>query len=393
MTQDEMVPAEKARDEADSLVTEARQLSSVGGLTPDRLFALQKRMKWLDRHAEQYGPNPRPGMAYFATVRSTELAGIRDSDQKFRNLDPQERKRYQDLFKTDPEFLAILNFTPSHTTSNGLEFTTRIVMRYFATIPLGVLAYMIIRFGQKRSFFSALGSVFNHPILMILYPFGVLWALVGFGEWEDYKRGMRRSVAFLSYATAASVSIFCGGTASAQSVKKEENKKSSGYSLQLDTRVIDPVEGPPILFSRATLNTTKWFFESITTMTPKTGAWSNEVGLGSKLIRGPRTTLVLMGIVSNDSTGTRKEMLGVQFFRPSPICSIMIPVVRVEKAEGGPIGFAFVANPFCKLGKEGVRSRVALVPDQQVRKTLGKPITWTSGLGVGVFPRKGKSDA
>jgi hypothetical protein len=396
VTQAEMVPAEKAHDEANSILAKARSLSAAGELTPDRIFALQKRMDWLERHAEQYGPNPRPGQGFYSTSARFELAAIRDSDPKFRALPSEEHKRYQNMFTSDPEYQAIKRFWASETVSNEGAVAMKFLRRYTMSIPIGIIVCIFLMFWQGFALREALGYSFAHPVLLAFYPFGMIHILLmsaGFANWDDCRRGIRRMMTWPTYAITAAVSMFCSGTAGAQTVKKEEKKKSAGYSLQIDTRFIDPVgDSPKTVFNRSTLNTDRWFAEAITTVMPKTGVWYNESGVGPKVIHRPKTTLVAMGIVSNDSQGVRKAIAGVQFFRSFPLCSVMVPAARVEKVNNGDVGFTFVTNPFCRLGLNGLRSRLAIVPDEQIRKTIGKPATWLSGVGLGFFVRKGKPD-
>ena len=187
--------------------------------------------------------------------------------------------------------------------------------------------------------------------------------------------------------------FFFGGVASAQTVKKDEKKKNSAYTLQLDSRVIVPVEGPPLsLFNRTTLNAKSWLVESISTATPEIKSWYNETGFGVKVVRTPNTTINLLGIVSADSAGTHKVMAGMQYFRSGPLATIAVPVIRLEKTLGGPLAFAVALNPLFRLGRQGTRNRLALSPDGNIRKTAGKPLSWTAGLGFDVFHRKGKGD-
>lgn len=392
VTQDQMVPAEKAMAEADSILAEARRLSAEGELTPERLFTLQKRMSWLDKHAEQYGPQPRLGHVFVGQRMMLQLVGIRDSDKKFRSLAGEEHDRYRNFFTTDPEYIQIEKFVASTTTSNRSVVALRYVQRFMMTIPMGMIIcfLLILREGGSTGYVASV--VFGHPFWMAFYPVGILWIL-GFSDWQDYRENIRRLVSWMSYATAASISIFCGGAASAQSVKKDGVKKSAGYSLQLDNRVTVPVEGPPpSVFNRTTLNARNWLVESISTATPETGAWYNETGAGLKIVHKPQTTVSVLGIMSNDSNGTSKGMLGMQYFHTSPIATIAVPVARIEKTIGGPTALAVATNPLFRLSREGVQSRLALSPDVFVRKTFGRPVAWTAGLGFDVFPRKKKGD-
>ena len=392
VTQDQMVPFEKAIAEADSIIMEARHLSAREELTPDRLFRFQKRMRWLDKHAEQYGPQPKQGRFFMGFRKMTELAGIRDSDKKFRSLSRQEVQRYRNLFTTDPEYIQIENFVASTTMSNWQIVTLRYVQRYMMTIPLGMITCFLFILRKGGSTGYAASVIFGHPFWMAFYPIGILWVF-GFADWEDYRKNVRRLVSWMSYATAASISIFCGGTAAAQTIKKDERKKNTNYTLQLDNRVIVPIEGPPpSVFNRTTFNASNWLVESISTAIPRTGSWSNETGVGLKIVHKPQTTVNVLGIMSNDSKRTQKAMIGMQYFRTSPLATIAVPVARIEKTIGGSIALALATNPIFKLGRKGVQSRLAFSPDVLVRKTLGRPVVWMTGLGFDVFPRKKKGD-
>lgn len=394
VTQDQMIPAEQAGAEALKILDEGRHLSAKGELIVDNMFEMQKRMKRLSVYAEQYGPYPRPGMVFWDGASMSQLAAIRDGDPNFRNISREEFDRYRNLFNTDPEWLALESFSTSTTTSNLSAVTGHYVHRYIMTIPLGIIACILLMLWGGMRLGHTLSKAFNHPFLMMLYPFGIMWAIMlPYVSDRQYRQEIKRLVSWMSYATVASISVFFGGTASAQNLKKDEKKKNAGYSLQLDSRVITPVEGPPpSLFNRTTLNAQKWLVESISTTTPKTSAWYNETGIGVKVVRTPKTTISAIGIVSSDSKGIQKIMFGAQYFRASPIGVIAIPVARTEKTIGGPTSVAVATNPFLRFGREGVRSRFALSPDVFVRKTFGKPWTWTAGLGLDFFTRKSKAD-
>ena len=391
VTQDQMVPVEKAIEEADAIIQRAHKLSKSGQLTPDALFQMQKNMKWLDKHSEQYGPNPRPGKSFLGMRAMGELAAVRDSDKKFRGLGRKEHERYRNLFDTDQEFKKIEKFRASYSENNWPIVAWRFVFRYMATVPLGIVVSILLILQKGKPLSYALATIFSHPFKAVLYPVGILWIL-GFMD-EDYIKNCRRLISWLSYAMAASISVFFGGSASAQTIKKDDKKKDYRYALQLDNRVVAPIEGPPpSLFNRTTLNAKHWLAESITTLTPETRSWYNETGFGVKLIKTNRTTISGRGIVSQDSNGTNKIMAGVQYFRSGPIQFMAVPVARIEKTINGPTALAVVANPIYKLGRKGIRSRLALSPDVLVRKTFDKPLSWTAGLGFDVFPRKKKGD-
>lgn len=392
VTQDQMVPTEQVVAEAAQLTTQITRFSDSGELTPERMFALQKRLRWLLKHSEQYGPQPRLGHVLMDGAIMMRLAAVRDGSPQFRQYSKEEAERFRSFFTTDPEYLQTERFRASDTTNNWPVVAARYVQRYMMSIPLGVLICLVLMFRDGRKFTHALGIAFNHRLKMVFYPVGIIWVLLGV-EWEDYREGARRAIGWLSYATAASVSVFFGGIASAQTVKKDEKKKSSAYALQLDSRVVVPIEGPlPSLFNRTTLNAKSWLIESISTATPEIKNWYNETGFGVKVVRTPNTTINLMGIVSADSAGTHKVMAGMQYFRSGPLATIAIPVIRFEKTLGGPLAFTVATNPLFRFGRERIRNRLALSPDGNVRKIAGKPLSWTAGLGLDVFPRKGKGD-
>lgn len=392
VTQEDMVPSEQVAAEVAKLTAQITQLSDRGELTPERLFSLQKRLRWLVAHLEQYGPNPRPGHVLMDGAMTMRFAGARDVSRQVQQYSEEEVERFRSFFRTDPEYLAIEKFRTSDTTSNWPVVPIRYVQRYMMSIPIGmfICVLLMVRGGQK--FTHALGIAFNHRLKMVFYPVGIFWVLLGIRR-EDYQEGVRRALCWLSYAMAASISVFFGGVASAQTVKKDEKKKSSVYALQLDSRVVVPVGGPPpFLFNRTTLNAKSWLVESISTTTPETKSWYNEMGFGFKVVRTPRTTVSLMGIISNDSNGTHKVMTGMQYFRSGPLVIVAIPVFRFEKTLGGPISFTVAPNPLFRLGRKGIRNQLALSPDGNMRKIVGKPLAWTVGLGFDIFPRKGKGD-
>lgn len=393
VTQDQMIPSEKAGAEALKILDEGRELSAKGQLTIENMFEMQKRMKRLSVYAEQYGPHPRSGMVFWDGASMSQLVSIREGDANFRKISKEEFDRYRNFFNTDPEWLALERFRASKTTNNLPTVISHYIWRYILTIPFGIIICMLLLFREGTPLGHVLVKVFNHPFLMAFYPAGVIWISAS-PYWDlQYQQEVKRLVSWLSYAMAASISVFFGGTASAQTVKRDEKKKTAGYSLQLDTRVIAPIEGPPpTLFNRTTLNAADWVAESITTMTPETGAWYNETGIGAKVVRTPKTTVSAIGLVSNDSAGNQKVMAGAQYFRVSPTSVIAVPVARVEKTVDGPSAVAVAANPFWRLGREGAPFRFALSPDVFVRKTFGKPLAWTAGLGFDFFTRKGKGD-
>lgn len=394
VTQDQMIPVEQAIAEADRILEKARQLSENGGLTIKNMFALQKRMRRLTVYAEQNGPNPRLGKIFYSGLLESRLASIRDNDKQFRSISSKEFERYRNFFNTDHEWLELKAFRVSTTTNNWPIVAGHRTQRYLTTIPLGIVVCVLLILKNGVPLGYALVKAFNHPFWMALYPFGIVWTFgISYVSVRQYRQEIKRLVSWMNYVTAASVTLFCGGTASAQTPKKDDKKKNPSYTLQLDTRVIASIEGPPLsLFNRTTLNASRWLIESISTMMPQTGGWYNEIGVGTKIVKTPQTIVSGLGIVSTDSGGTQKVMLGAQYFRASPLSVIAVPIARVEKTIDGPIAVAAAANPFFRLGREGTLSRLALSPDVFVRKTFGKPLAWAVGLGLDFFTRKGKGD-
>jgi len=228
VTQDQMVPVEKAIEEADAIIQRAHKLSKSGQLTPDALFQMQKNMKWLDKHSEQYGPNPRPGKSFLGMRAMGELAAVRDSDKKFRGLGRKEHERYRNLFDTDQEFKKIEKFRASYSENNWPIVAWRFVFRYMATVPLGIVVSILLILQKGKPLSYALATIFSHPFKAVLYPVGILWIL-GFMD-EDYIKNCRRLISWLSYAMAASISVFFGGSASAQTIKKDDKKKDYRYA-------------------------------------------------------------------------------------------------------------------------------------------------------------------
>ncbi|MBX4190346.1 hypothetical protein KW791_03580, partial [Candidatus Parcubacteria bacterium] len=336
-----MILTEKAREEANQLTAQVSELSNQGLLTPERIFGLQKRLKYVLKHLEQNGPNPRPGYVIMDGVILMRFSAERDSSKQFKSYTKEEFERYQNFFKNDPEFLEIEKFWPSTTVTNWKVTAARYIQRYILTLPLGMIICLILVARNQNSTGYALSYIISHPLRILIYPLAILkilWDGIS-GERESYKQNVQRIVSWLSYAIMTSVSLFCGGVASAQT-KKESKKKVTGYTLQLDTRVIDPIEGPPsplTLFNRTTLNSKRWLVESISTQIPEKRTWAHESGFGLKLVHNPRTTVSAMGIVAVDSSGKHKIVGGVQYFRFAPTYTIAVPVIRVEKTLNGPI--------------------------------------------------------
>lgn len=388
VTQDQMIPTEKIYEEFRQIESKALELSERGELTPELMFGFQKRLERMLVYAEQNGPNPRPGHIADGMMR-IRLSNIRDGFKAFRKLPEEDIRRYQSFFDTDPEWLALKSFRAS--TSTGAIWTPAL-LRYVLTIPLWIAVCFLLLLQMEKSPGHALGVVSGHPIWMAFYPFGLVWIFL---QNESRRESMRRVLSMLSYGLAASISIFCGGTASAQTAKKDGKKKEPSHTLQLDTRIIQTTDGPPspaTIFNRTSVGGKTWLTDSITTFTPSSGSWYHETGYGRKVIRTARTTLSVNVMGSKDSKGVKKVMAGIEYFRSGPTYVIAIPVIRAEKTLGGPLAWSVAPNPFFRLGREGIRSRLALAPDGIIRKTLGKPLVWTAGLGFDVFLRKGKGD-
>ncbi len=393
--QDQMVPAERANAEADAVVKEAQQTLRAGTLTVEKIVSFQKRLVWLESHAEQHGPNPRPGKSYVHQIHMSGFAEVRRIflTQWDREKDRLNSQTFSDYLGADPEYKAAQEFKASTTESNAWQVAGRYVIRYLLTLPLGFLLCVITyALAERKKFGFAAVMIMNHPKRIVLYPIGIIACAIGGPNYDDYRRNTKRLVSALGYATAASMSLFSGGVAMAQTVKKETKKKDKSFSLQLDTRVIGATDGPPLVFNRATFNGKGWAIDNISTDKPATGSWYNELGIARRIVKTSRTTVNLGGVFSTDSGGTQKVMAGVQYFRAGPRSVIAVPAARLEKTVGGPWAMFFAGNPLFKFGRDGIASRFALSPDISGRKTLGKPFTWTAGLGLVAFPRKGKGD-
>ncbi len=392
VSQDQMVPAERGNAEADAVVKEAQQMLRAGTLTVEKLVNHQKRLAWLESHAEQLGPHPRPSKGYMSNLHMGDFAEVR---RVFLNQWDWKKDRlnshaYSDYLDADPEYKAAREFKASTTRSNGWQVAGRYAIRYLLTLPLGFLLCVITyALAERKKIAFATVMIANHPKRIALYPLGMVACAIGGPNYDDYRRNSRRLVSGLGYATAASMSLFSGGVAMAQTVKKDTKKKDKSFSLQLDTRVTNPTDGPPMVFNRTTITTKKWAADMITVSTPDKGSWYHETGISRSVVKKPKKTVNLGGIVSTGSTGTQQIMLGMQYFHAGSKGVMAVPVARAEKTLGGRWAFAIAANPIVKLGRV---SRLALMPDVSGRKTLGKPLAWTAGLGIDVFPRKGKGD-
>lgn len=396
VTQADMIPAEQAREQAQAIVRQAQQMWENGTLTPEKMLELDTQFLYIDRHNEMYGPQPRRGVAfYLPTTDQGNLAQVRRNlltSSKYRGIN------WSKMMDDDPKWGEVHSFWPMEEHSNAGAVTLRYSLRYALTIPIGFLMFVVLLLGEGRSLVHAIVEAFSYRVSLLFYPLTApFYAFDGFEYDSHHKQQARKLGRHLVRAagcvTAAAVSIFCGGNALAQVVKKPGNeKKSKGFSLQLDTRVIDPVSAAPeTLFNRTTFQTEHVAAQAITTFTPKTGDYYSEVGGGLKLNWG-HSALWLDSYVINSSGAPRKITAGGQYFRLTPRMLIAVPDARMEIPRDGPKVLFLYANPFFRLARDGIGQRLAIVPDLQFKKVFGGPRTWSLGAGFAVFHRKGKND-
>jgi len=394
ITPDQLISVEQARVESEKIIQEAKEEVASGRMNNAKWVELQRRATYLRKFANPEPTNSNsipaamavqwslnPYLAFRAEYFGRKGAG--------RGVD------FRKLLEVDSENMRLENFEPYTDESNANSVALRYVMCYLLTVPLGALIHaLLLVWSDGRKTLHALVEAFmNRSARMMFYPVTIPFALMFSDRYENYRQNLRRLVRLVGYATAGCVSLFCGGNAMAQTFKKSNDKKSSGgYTLQLDSRIGASIEGPPpYLQQRQTLNSRKWVAEAVTIFTPKTRSWYNEVGGGRRFVKGS-TAFNLVGFISNDSSGTRKVIVGGQYFRSSPVVTVAVPVIRFEKTIGGPTAVAVAANPIIRFGRSGLRSRLAISPDVLVRKTIGRSLSWVVGAGFAVFPRAGKGD-
>ncbi len=394
VTQDQMIPVEQARDRAAAVVRQAEKMSAEGTLTPEKLLELQTELVVIETHAEQHGPHPRPGAIYVSGMSSmSALAGIRSHmlrSPAYFHADWSKR------MLNNQKWLDAQAFKAKTTESNTSVVATRYALRYVLSFPFAFLMYVALLMRHGRSGVRAVVEASSFRCRILFYPVMSLVDAVTAFEFTsaDYQRSLRRLVSFVGYATAASISLFCGGNVLAQTVKKDNKKKGSLYTLQLDTRIVDPTSAPPTGFNRTTFNSKQWVAETISTITSASSgpSWYNEAGGGYKVFATPRSVFSLNAYVAHASGGVRKILAGGQYFRGSPRVVIAIPVMRIEKTLRGKIAVNFAANPLFRLAREGILSRFALSPDLSWKKVWGGGQSWNVGLGFAVFPRQSKGD-
>ncbi len=392
VTQEEMIPVEQVKERSEAILHQANKAFTEGSLTVEKLVEFQGQLAWLSKHSEPYGPHPRRG-AYFNDMdMSGKLAGIRSD---FLRGPKHFDVNWSKVLESNATWKSAAEFRPSTEESNAPQVVMRYVIRYVLSLPVAFVMLLVLLVKNERGLGQAIVEAFSLRAKLFCYPFTVPFHLLfGIDYNPDYRRQAKRFVNFVVSATAASVSLFCGGAAFAQVVKKENKKKSSPYTLQLDNRVLDPIGAPPTEFNRTTFNSHRWVFESISTITSLKSQpnWYNESGGGLKIVSDKQAVFSINGYVANASAGVRKLLLGAQYFRSSPRVVIAVPVMRFEKTVRGKTALNFVGNPIFKLAREGLRSRLAISPDLSFKKVFGGPQTWAAGLGFDVFPRKGKGD-
>lgn len=396
VTQADMIPAEQAREQAQAIVRQAQQMWENETLTPEKMLELDTQFLYIDRHNEMYGPQPRRGVAfYLPTTDQGNLAQVRRNlltSSKYRGIN------WSKMMDDDPKWGEVHSFWPMEEHSNAGAVTLRYFLRYALTIPIGFLVFVVLLLGESRSLAHAIVEAFSYRVSLLFYPLTApFYAFDGFEYDSHHKQQARKLGRHLVRAagcvTAAAVSIFCGGNALAQVVKKPGNeKKSKGFSLQLDTRVIDPVSAAPeTLFNRTTFETKHVAAQAITTFNPKKGEYSSELDLGGKVgLFGGQLWIDSAWLHSSNSPP--KVTVGGQYFRRTPRMLIAIPDARLEIPRDGSKALFLYANPFFPLARDGIGQRLAIVPDLQFKKVFGGPRTWSVGAGFAFFHRKGKND-
>ena len=383
----ELLAEELVRAEDKRVGTEMEALRASGVWNPTKLMELQRRSM---RTGKYY--NQLPSSRYARGFQVMRYVGTRDD--YVRVIAPC-KVRLRDIFEADPEYMRLESLKAFTDESNGGAVFLHYLLRYMMTIPIGLVIFVLLMVRDGSRPLGALVEACSYRWCLLFYPFTALfYGLDGLHNYGRYEEQLRRAARFVGYATAVAVSVFCGGgIALAQAVKKSAEKKPKGISLQLDTRLIAPISGlPPTGFNRTTLTSRHFLVQAISTVTPTTGSWYNESGGGVKLIGTAQTSLFADAYLVNASGGIKRVTVGAEYFRSGAMVVIAVPAMRIEKTLGGPTALFLATNPFFRLAREGLRSRLALAPDVTYRKTFGKPRVWSAGLGFGFFHRKGKGD-
>ncbi|MGE5392644.1 MAG: hypothetical protein ACM3NH_02775, partial [Candidatus Saccharibacteria bacterium] len=222
-------------------------------------------------------------------------------------------------------------------------------------------------------------------------PFGLMFYSA------EAREQTRRAVKWVSYATAAAVSAFCGAPAQAQTVKPDNGKKPKAASaLQIDFKNVDFVgDAPGTKTLRASVYSGRFMADSITSVTPETSGWYSETAAGVFLKKTKATWLMGIGAVTANNLGRKNAVAGLQFLRYGKWYTLAFPAIRYEHSIAGPPAksLCLVTNPVFRFGSIGIRNRVGLAPEVNLKKTLGKPLAWTLGSAVRVFPGKAKKNS
>jgi len=222
-----------------------------------------------------------------------------------------------------------------------------------------------------------------------MLPFSFMFVLIGLV-------GLLRLWGFAKLVNVAGCTLSflfsVAGGAIAQTVKKAEGKKGekTSQTLQIDARAsLFVTEGPPNpnFFLRLTNVTPKGLVESISTWNPHNGNWSTEVGGGIWIPNTGTTQIMAGGSVSDDKAGGTRVSVGTQIYRPNKWGFLAIPILRYERSINGPPQhtFAALANPNIRIGL----GRFTVAPDVGVRKTQGRPWSWSVGAALRFSPGGG----
>lgn len=304
---------------------------------------------------------------------------------------PEQKLLATNLLAHDPEFQRIQNFRRYTYLYHWGAIGEYVQFKLFCMVLLSALFYacLLMRRSDGINPLLELGNpVFYLAVLS--GPFGLLFYSA------EAREQTRRAVKWVSYATAACVSGFAGAPAQAQTVKTESGKKSkTTATLTVDVKNSSVAGSSPDSQSvRTSLYKGRFLAEQITLITPSASGWYNEAGGGVFIKKTPKTWLMAVGLVGNNNLGRRNLIAGFQFLRFGKRYTLTAPAIRYEHGlDGGNKSLSFVTNPVIRFGDAGVGNRVGVAPEVSLKKTFGKPIAWTIGAGVRVFPGKGRKNS
>lgn len=297
----------------------------------------------------------------------------------------------RDLMDKDVEFQRAVDFQRYSRRYHWQAIGEYLQFKFLCMILLSVLFYLTLlvrRSGEINPALELANPMFWLAVLS--GPFGLLFYSA------EAREQTRRAVKWVSYATAACLSGFAAAPAQAQTVKPESGKKSPSATLTVDFKNSSMVgDSPDNQATRTSLYGVRFLAEQITVTTPSKDGWYNEAGVGVFLKKTPKTWLMAVGLVSHNNVGRRSFVTGLQFLKFGKRYTIAVPAIRYEQAlDGtGTKAFAFVTNPVFRLGASGMGNRIGVAPEINLKKTLGKPLAWTMGAAIRVFPGKARKNS